>query len=625
MSVSKILQTNITCPSSGWVNLAVNNINVCGSITGPGAPTEVVVRNSSTTGSSLVTEPSPKNYEIRRLRASTGINLIDDPDYVGIESTVNSYSLAAARIGIDPTSNPGPIIGGLLFDPTLTLTGTFALPLTTASFSTGICDNFLDDADNYFTLISPTELQINVSGKYNMSGNIIVLTNDPLTPLVIQVLRNTDVMFAAPPAMTDARGILSAGTSPISALYSNIYTMGFTEDCSLVAGDIIGVKLYAEGGTGGDSAEISLCSSLCIHLIGGTSSGAGSAVNAVNSLGSGETLLNPAGTGPVVAVKSLIAGRNISLTPTANDITVAYNTNRILEIDDFINSPGQQIAFLSAQSSSVSLMTFFAVPLALCSVLNSFLTAATNGIINYNTKAMDPLIPGVYGIIQLIYRGSLTVNTTLKWTTFSLCAPSPTSTNNFQRNLFNFLLSSSTNISRVYKLYFEPTLELAADGTTVLNTFNNFSDDFYFSFGISNLTTIQRDLSLTSGNPYKNDLASSVQCFLYKLAGVSYASITILDNLVVVSTEDIPISSLLINTVYYLKIEVVSSNIIISFIDNAAAIIFTRSYNISLLNNNLSYGFYNNYTMYNVSDTTFNVAQFSYDYISTETERALVL
>jgi hypothetical protein len=324
-------------------------------------------------------------------------------------------------------------------------------------------------------------------------------------------------------------------------------------------------------------------------------------------------------------IRRLRAGTGINLNDNPGYVEIARNSNRVLQIDDFINSPGQQIAFLSASSSSTSLMTFFAVPLALCSTTISGLVTASNALITYNMKAMDPLIPGIYGILYMIYRGSLTGITASKWSTFSLGAMSPTSTNNFQRNLFNFLLSSSTNISRVYKLYFEPTLELAADGTTVLNTFNNFSDDFYFSFGISNLTTIQRDLSLTSGNPYKNDLASSVQCFLYKLAGVSYASITILDNLVVVSTENIPISSLLINTVYYLKIEVVSSNIIISFIDNAAAIIFTRSYNISLLNNTLSYGFYNNYTMYNVSDTTFNVAQFSYDYISTETERALVL
>lgn len=87
MSVSKILSKNISCGSNNWVDLSVNNIEVCGSITGPGAPTEVFVRNSSTTGSSLVTEPSPKNYEIRRLRASTGINLIDNPDYVEISST----------------------------------------------------------------------------------------------------------------------------------------------------------------------------------------------------------------------------------------------------------------------------------------------------------------------------------------------------------------------------------------------------------------------------------------------------------------------------------------------------------------------------------------------------------
>lgn len=322
MSVSKILQTNITCQSSGWVNLGVNNINVCGSITGPGAPTEVFVRNSSTAGSSLVTEPSPKNYEIRRLRASTGINLIDNPDYVEIESSVNSYSLAAARLGIDTSSNPGPIIGGLLFDPTLTLAGTFAIPLTSAPFGSGVCENFLDDVDNYFTLISPTQLQINVSGKYNLSGNVIVLSNDALSLVALQVLRSVDAMFSSPPAMTNAVGVLSTGTSPISGIYSNIYTMGFAQDCTLVAGEIINMKLYAEGGSGGDTAEISLCSSLSIHLIGGTSSGAGSAVNAVNSLGAGESLLNPGGAVPIIGVKSLVAGTGITLTPTANDLTI---------------------------------------------------------------------------------------------------------------------------------------------------------------------------------------------------------------------------------------------------------------------------------------------------------------
>ncbi len=282
------------------------------------------VKNASVSGSALVAEPSPNDYEIRRLRAGTGMQLIDDPDYVEIASTVNSYSLAAARLGVDPSSNPGPLIGGLLFDPTLTTAGTFAIPLTSAIFGSGVCENFLDDVDNYFTLTSPTTLQINVSGKYNISGNVIVLTNDPLSLVALQVLPSVDAMFSSPPAMTNAVGVLSTGTTPISAIYSNIYTLGFAQDCTLVAGEIINMKLYAEGGSGGDTAEISLCSSLSIHLIGGTSSGAGtSGITAVNSLGTGETLLNPAGAGPVVAVKSLVAGSNITLTPTGNDITIS--------------------------------------------------------------------------------------------------------------------------------------------------------------------------------------------------------------------------------------------------------------------------------------------------------------
>lgn len=333
MSLSNILESNNPVTPQPWtllhaqrykgLSLDVGKLENVVTVNGdPISEYKLQIDNSAGPGSELLTEIAPRNYQIKTLQAGSGITLTDNPTNVEIASSVNSYSLAAARFGIDPSSNPGPVIGGLLFDPTLTTGGNFALPMISTSAGLGIGDNYLDDTDNYFTLISPTELQINVSGKYSLSTNWFVLSNDTLTTCVIQVLRNSDLMFTAPPATSSATNLVPAGTAPISALYSNMYSFQAAIDANLTAGDIIGVKLYCEGGSGGDTAEISLTSALCIHLIGGTSSGAGSGVNAVNSLGTGESLLNPSGAVPIIGVKSLVAGTGVTLTPTPNDLTV---------------------------------------------------------------------------------------------------------------------------------------------------------------------------------------------------------------------------------------------------------------------------------------------------------------
>jgi len=87
-------------------DIIVTNIN--------GKP-PATVKNSSSSGSSLVSEPSPSDYEIRRLRSGTGISLVEDPDYVEIVSTVNSGVNAVNSLGTgESLLNPSgavPIIG----------------------------------------------------------------------------------------------------------------------------------------------------------------------------------------------------------------------------------------------------------------------------------------------------------------------------------------------------------------------------------------------------------------------------------------------------------------------------------------------------------------------------------
>lgn len=45
-------------------------------------------------------------------------------------------------------------------------------------------------------------------------------------------------------------------------------------------------------------------------------------VSEVNSLGTGETLLNPSGAGPAIGVKSLVAGTNVTLSSNTNEVTI---------------------------------------------------------------------------------------------------------------------------------------------------------------------------------------------------------------------------------------------------------------------------------------------------------------
>jgi hypothetical protein len=235
-------------------------------------------------------------------------------------------SIAAARFGVDPSSNPGPLINGLLFDPTTTTAGTWIIPMTSTPTGLGIGDNFEDDADGYFTLTNPTSVTINVSGKYHISAAWFVLTSDPLDPVSLQVLKNGDAMFTAPPAFGDFSSGSSTGTTPISALYTRAYSMLGSMDCALTAGDVISCKLYAEGGSGGDTAEITLTSALCIHLLGGTQAAAGTVgITAVNNQPSGdEVLVNNPGAGPVIGVKRLTAGSDIGLTSDADSVTINF-------------------------------------------------------------------------------------------------------------------------------------------------------------------------------------------------------------------------------------------------------------------------------------------------------------
>jgi hypothetical protein len=233
-------------------------------------------------------------------------------------------SIAAARFGVDPSSNPGPLINGLLFDPTATTAGTWIIPMTSTPTGLGIGDNFEDDADGYFTLTNPTSVTINVSGKYHISAAWFVVTSDPLDPVSLQVLKNGDAMFTAPPAFENFSSGSSTGTTPLSAIYTRAYSMLGSMDCALSAGDVISCKLYAEGGSGGDTAEITLTSAMCIHLLGGTQAAAGtSGITAVNNQPSGgEALVNNPGAGPVIGVKRIVGGSYLVASSTADEVTL---------------------------------------------------------------------------------------------------------------------------------------------------------------------------------------------------------------------------------------------------------------------------------------------------------------
>jgi len=234
-------------------------------------------------------------------------------------SSSSAYTLAAARFGVDSSSNPGPVIGGLLFDPTTTTGGNWIVPMTSATLGLGIGDNYKDDTDDYFTLTNPTTITINVTGKYHLSMGWFVLSNDPLSPVVVQILKNGENIFTAPPAANDFNSGSTTGTSPISGLYTRAYSMNGAMDALLTAGDILSCKLYAEGGTGGDTAEISLTSALCIHLIGGTASGSGVPTSIVNATDTGEEAVT--GALPLYSVKRFKAGSGMAVVSDATSIT----------------------------------------------------------------------------------------------------------------------------------------------------------------------------------------------------------------------------------------------------------------------------------------------------------------
>ena len=147
MSISQIMAADLG--SETWKNLYIHDLTISGSFTGP-------------TGSIPSGPVGPQGNT-----GSTG--------------ATGTFSIGSARYNIDPSSRPGLIGGYLIFaaDPNPSF-----IPFTTNT-PQGLYDYISPNGN--FHMVDPYTLQIDITGQYNISIQMLVLSNSS-AQVVFQLL-----------------------------------------------------------------------------------------------------------------------------------------------------------------------------------------------------------------------------------------------------------------------------------------------------------------------------------------------------------------------------------------------------------------------------------------------------
>ena len=174
------------------------------------------------------------------------------------------------RLNVDPTSNPGMIINGLLVDSTSTYPAIYNVPLTAANQGLDIGNAFVIDAYNSLTLNSVpglgiTSVTCNRAGYYRFTISVTAVSPILNTSnSIMQVLRNGNAIFMAPGVANAAASInipLTAFPGMIPFQYAGAFNGSGA--VQLVPGDTLSLVMILDQNT----IELALTSNLLIERI----------------------------------------------------------------------------------------------------------------------------------------------------------------------------------------------------------------------------------------------------------------------------------------------------------------------------------------------------------------------
>jgi hypothetical protein len=127
--------------------------------------------------------------------------------------STSDYVRAQLRAGVDPTSNPDPLIGGLLIPAGTT---EFNMPITISPQSIGLADPFITDNSGFFQ-VDPDGVNIMFANDYQVSFNIYIIGFGAAQNQLQagQILVDGQSIFSAPPVCSASDYSGSVITTPL--------------------------------------------------------------------------------------------------------------------------------------------------------------------------------------------------------------------------------------------------------------------------------------------------------------------------------------------------------------------------------------------------------------------------
>lgn len=239
----------------------------------------------------------------------------------------NLSSQSSFRLEIDASSNPSPLGGWQINAPSTTQINIPLLSNNGPGF--GLCEAYVDDPPGDYDLsqISSGIVRFNNSGYFELGFNVFIISQvNETNGTIVMILKNGQAIFAAPPATAFSR---SQGDSYTQLPGYFVKNFPATANVKISAGDEIILAIIANNTTPGNDISIQSCTNLfCTRISNIGILGSGSAVSGDTNLensGAGTQILSNAGIYPGSVqrnFKTLIAGTNISFTDSGSDITI---------------------------------------------------------------------------------------------------------------------------------------------------------------------------------------------------------------------------------------------------------------------------------------------------------------
>lgn len=328
------------------------------------------------------------------------VDLLPENEAAGLSSQTSF------RLEIDASSNPSPLGGWQINAPSTTQINIPLLSNNGSGF--GLCQAYVDDPAGDYDLsnISTGIVKFNHSGYFELGFNVFIISQvNEAEGTIVMVLKNGQPIFGSPPATAFSR---TEGDSYTQLPGYFVKNFPATANTKIEAGDEIVLTMIANNTTPGNDISIQACTNLfCTRIsnigILGSSSVVGGDTNLEN-LGTGDTILVNNGIYPASVqrnFKSLIAGTNVTITDSGNDLTINSTAS---------GTPNSDLANLGA--GNAILATTGVLPVT---NTRNFKTLVAGTNITLTPTANDITIAAVAGTDTNIYNtsGSLTANRTM--------------------------------------------------------------------------------------------------------------------------------------------------------------------------------------------------------------------